>query len=54
MSFIVAGATHPTGLRTVRSHPLRGTAASETLNAHASLDEVAYLPRHGCMASTVY
>ena len=41
------------GLGTVHGHRLRHTAASETLNAGASLDEVAPLLRHDGVASTV-
>ena len=37
----------------MHGHRLRHTAASETLNAGASLDEVAQLLRHDGVASTV-
>ena len=41
------------GLGTVHGHRLRHTAATDTLNAGASLDEVAQLLRHEGVASTV-
>jgi site-specific recombinase XerD len=40
-------------LGTVHGHRLRHTAATETLNAGASLEEVAQLLRHGGVATTV-
>ena len=53
VSCIVARAARRAGLGTVHAHRLRHTAASETLNAGASLDEVAQLLRHEGVASTV-
>lgn len=53
VSCIVARAARRAGLGTVHGHRLRHTAASETLNAGASLDEVAQLLRHEGVASTV-
>jgi integrase/recombinase XerD len=53
VSAIVARAALRAGLGTVHGHRLRHTAASETLNAGASLDEVAQLLRHQGVASTV-
>ena len=53
VSCIVARAARRAGLGTVHGHRLRHTAASETLNAGASLDEVAQLLRHDGVASTV-
>jgi integrase/recombinase XerD len=53
VSAIVARAARRAGLGTVHGHRLRHTAASETLNAGASLDEVAQLLRHEGVASTV-
>lgn len=53
MSCIVGRADRRAGLGTVHGHRLRHTAASETLNAGASLDEVAQLLRHEGVASTV-
>ena len=53
VSCIVARAARRAGLGTVHGHRLRHTAASETLNAGASLDEVAQLLRHQGVASTV-
>jgi len=53
VSCIVARAARRAGLGTVHGHRLRHTAASETLNAGATLDEVAQLLRHEGVASTV-
>lgn len=53
VSCIVARAARRAGQGTVHGHRLRHTAASETLNAGASLDEVAQLLRHEGVASTV-
>ena len=53
MSCIVGRADRRAGLGTVHGHRLRHTAASGTLNAGASLDEVAQLLRHEGVASTV-
>ena len=53
VSCIVGRAARRAGLGTVHGHRVRHTAASETLNAGASLDEVAQLLRHEGVASTV-
>lgn len=53
VSCIVARAARRAGLGTVHGHRLRHTAASETLNAGATLDEVAQLLRHEGVATTV-
>jgi len=53
VSCIVGRAARRAGLGTVHGHRLRHTAASETLNAGATLDEVAQLLRHEGVASTV-
>jgi integrase/recombinase XerD len=53
VSCIVARAAQRAGLGTVHGHRLRHTAATETLNAGASLDEVAQLLRHDGVATTV-
>ena len=53
VSCIVGRAARRASLGTVHGHRLRHTAASETLNAGASLDEVAQLLRHEGVASTV-
>ena len=53
VSCIVGRAARRAGLGTVHGHRLRHTAASETLNAGATLDEVAQLLRHQGVASTV-
>ena len=50
---IVERAARRAGLGTVHAHRLRHTAASETLNAGASLQEVAQLLRHSSVATTV-
>ena len=53
VSCIVARAAQRAGLGTVHGHRLRHTAATETLNAGASLEEVAQLLRHEGVATTV-
>ena len=53
VSCIVGRAARRAALGTVHGHRLRHTAATETLNAGASLDEVAQLLRHQGVASTV-
>lgn len=53
VSCIVGRAARRAGLGTDHGHRLRHTAASETLNAGATLDEVAQLLRHEGVASTV-
>lgn len=53
VSCIVGRAARRAGMGTVHGHRLRHTAASETLNAGAGLDEVAQLLRHDGVASTV-
>lgn len=53
VSCIVGRAARRAGLGTVHGHRLRHTAATETVNAGASLDEVAQLLRHDGVASTV-
>jgi site-specific recombinase XerD len=53
ISCIVARAARRAGLATVHGHRLRHTAATETLNAGAGLEEVAQLMRHEGVASTV-
>lgn len=52
VSCIVARAARRAGLGTVHGHRLRHTAASRTLNAGASLEEVALLMRHAGAATT--
>lgn len=52
ISCIVARAAQRAGLGTVHAHRLRHTAASRTLNAGASLEEVAHLLRHASPATT--
>jgi integrase/recombinase XerD len=49
----VSRAARRAGEGTVHGHRLRHTAASETLNAGATLDEVAQPLRHEGVASTV-
>ena len=51
-SCIVARAARRAGLGTVHAHRLRHTTASRTLNAGASLEEVAHLLRHASPATT--
>ena len=53
VSCIVARAARRAGLGTIHGHRLRHTAATETLNAGASLEEVAQLMRHAGVATTV-
>jgi site-specific recombinase XerD len=53
VSCVVARAAQRAGLGTVHAHRLRHTAATETLNAGASLEEVAQLLRHEGIATTV-
>ena len=53
VSCIVGRAARRAGLGTVHGHRLRHTAATETVNAGATLDEVAQLLRHDGVASTV-
>lgn len=53
VSCIVARAARRAGLGTVHGHRLRHTAATQTLNAGASLEEVAQLLRHDGVATTV-
>jgi integrase/recombinase XerD len=52
VSCIVARAARRVGLGTVHAHRLRHTTASRTLNAGASLEEVADLLRHASPATT--
>lgn len=52
LSCIVARAARRAGLGTVHAHRLRHTAATRTLNAGASLAEVAQLLRHARTATT--
>jgi site-specific recombinase XerD len=53
LSCIVARAARRAGLGTVHAHRLRHTAATQTLNAGASLQEVAQLLRHAGTATTM-
>jgi integrase/recombinase XerD len=53
VSCIVARAAKRAGLGTIHGHRLRHTAATETLNAGAGLEEVAQLMRHAGVATTV-
>jgi site-specific recombinase XerD len=53
ISCIVARAASRAGLGIIHGHRLRHTAATGTLNAGASLDEVARLMRHAGPATTV-
>ena len=53
LSCIVARAARRAGLGTVHAHRLRHTAATRTLNAGASLEEVAQLLRHAGTATTL-
>ncbi len=53
VSCIVARAARRAGLGTIHAHRLRHTAASRTLNAGASLEEVAHLLRHASPATTM-
>ncbi|HEY8827678.1 MAG TPA: site-specific integrase [Jatrophihabitantaceae bacterium] len=52
VSCIVARTARRAGLGTVHAHRLRHTTASRTLNAGASLEEVAHLLRHSSPATT--
>lgn len=52
VSCIVARAARRAGLGTIHAHRLRHTTASRTLNAGASLEEVAHLLRHASPATT--
>jgi site-specific recombinase XerD len=52
VSCIVGRAAHRAGLGTVHAHRLRHTTASRTLNAGASLEQVAHLLRHASPATT--
>lgn len=52
VSCIVARAAQRAGLGSVHAHRLRHTAASRTLNAGASLEQVAHLLRHASPATT--
>lgn len=52
VSCIVGRAARRAGLGTVHAHRLRHTAASATLNAGATLEEVAHLLRHASPATT--
>jgi integrase/recombinase XerD len=53
VSCIVARAARRAGLGMIHGHRLRHTAATETLNAGAGLEEVAQLMRHAGVATTV-
>ena len=53
VSCIVARAARRAGLGIVHGHRLRHTAATETLNAGAALEEVAQLMRHTGVTTTV-
>jgi site-specific recombinase XerD len=52
VSCIVGRAARRAGLGTVHAHRLRHTAATATLNAGATLEEVAQLMRHEGVATT--
>lgn len=52
VSCIVGRAARRAGLGTVHAHRLRHTAASATLNAGATLEQVAHLLRHASPATT--
>ncbi|HRA76822.1 MAG TPA: tyrosine-type recombinase/integrase, partial [Propionicimonas sp.] len=52
VSCIVGRAARRAGLGTIHAHRLRHTAASATLNAGATLEEVAHLLRHASPATT--
>lgn len=52
LSCIVGRAAKRAGLGTIHAHRLRHTAASRTLNAGASLEEVSHLLRHASPATT--
>jgi len=53
VSCIVGRAAQRAGLGTIHAHRLRHTTASRTLNAGASLEEVAHLLRHASASTTV-
>ncbi|MGO1385864.1 MAG: tyrosine-type recombinase/integrase [Arachnia sp.] len=53
VSCIVGRAAQRAGLSTIHAHRLRHTTASRTLNAGASLEEVAHLLRHASASTTV-
>jgi site-specific recombinase XerD len=53
ISCVVGRAANRAGLGTVHGHRLRHSAATATLNAGASLEEVAQLLRHESVATTV-
>jgi integrase/recombinase XerD len=53
ISCIVARAARRAGLGTVHGHRLRHTMATQTVNAGATLEEVAQLMRHEGVATTV-
>ena len=52
VSCIVARAARRAGLGTIHAHRLRHTTASVTLNAGATLEQVAHLLRHASPATT--
>lgn len=52
VSCIVGRAAQRAGLGTIHAHRLRHTTASRTLNAGASLEEVAHLLRHASASTT--
>lgn len=52
VSCIIARAARRAGLGTIHAHRLRHTAATRTLNAGASLEDVAQLLRHASPATT--
>ncbi len=52
VSCIVARAARRAGLGMVHAHRLRHTAASATLNAGATLEQVAHLLRHASPSTT--
>jgi integrase/recombinase XerD len=52
ISCIVERAASRAGLGTIHAHRLRHTAATRTLNAGASLEEVAHMLRHASPATT--
>jgi site-specific recombinase XerD len=52
VSCIVGRAARRAGLGTIHAHRLRHTAASATLNAGATLEQVAHLMRHASPATT--
>lgn len=52
VSCIVGRAARRAGLGTIHAHRLRHTTASDTLNAGATLEQVAHLLRHASPATT--